>query len=64
MTKSEFPEGWDEIKTRRVLSHYEGQSDEDASAEDEAGIQSSETVMAIPHELVSSVRELIAKHRQ
>jgi hypothetical protein len=64
MTKSDFPEGWDESRVRRVLAHYEGQSDEDAEAEDEAAIQSSETVMAVPHELVSSVRELIAKHRQ
>ena len=64
MTKSDFPEGWDESRVRRVLAHYGGQSDEDAKAEDEAGIQSSETVMAVPHELVSSVRELIAKHRQ
>lgn len=64
MTQSEFPEGWDESKVRRVLAHYDGQSDDDARDEDEAGVQSSETVMAIPHELVATVRELIAKHRQ
>ena len=30
-------------------------------AEDEVGIQPSETVMNVPHDLVSKVRELIAK---
>jgi len=30
-------------------------------AEDEAGVASSETVMNVPHDLVSQVRELIAK---
>lgn len=64
MNKSEFPKGWDDSKVRRVLAHYEGQSDDDAVVEDEAAVQPPETIMAIPHELVASVRELIAKHRQ
>ena len=49
---------------RRVLANYEEQSEEDAMAEDEAGVQSSETVMAIPHEVVPEVRELIAKRQR
>jgi hypothetical protein len=32
-------------------------------AEDEAGIESSETVMNVPHDLVPKVRELIAKRQ-
>jgi len=44
-----------------VLEHYEEQSEEDAVLEDEAGIESSETVMNVPHDLVAKVRELIAK---
>ena len=63
MSQSKFPQGWDEGKVRRVLAHYEGQSEEEASAEDEAGIQSSEVVMNVPHDLVPKVRELIAKHQ-
>jgi hypothetical protein len=47
----------------RVLAHYEGQSEEDAVAEDEAGVRPSETVMNVPHELVAKVRELIGKRR-
>ena len=32
-------------------------------AEDVAGIESSETVMSVPHDLMPKVRELIAKHQ-
>jgi hypothetical protein len=61
MSQNKFPDGWDEDKVQRVLAHYGGQAEDEALAEDEAGIQSSETVMNVPHELVSKVRELIAK---
>ncbi len=37
MSKENFPEGWDENKTQRVLAYYEQQSEEDALIEDEAG---------------------------
>lgn len=63
MSDSKFPADWNEQKVRRVLAHYEEQTEEDALAEDEAGMQPSETVMNIPHELVPTVRELIAKRR-
>ena len=63
MSENKFPADWDEQKVRRVLAHYEEQTEEDALAEDEAGIQPSDTVMSIPHELVSKVRELIAKRQ-
>ena len=60
---SKFPTGWDEEKVRSVLAHYEQQTDEDALLEDEAGVEPSETVMNVPHDLVPKVRELIAKRR-
>jgi hypothetical protein len=63
MSEGKFPPVWDEKKVLRVLAHYEEQSEEDASAEDEAGVQPAETVMNIPHELVPKVRELIAKRQ-
>jgi hypothetical protein len=63
MSETKFPADWDEQKVRRVLVHYEEQTEEDALAEDEAGIQPSDTVMNIPHELVPKVRELIAKRQ-
>jgi len=45
-----------------VLEHYSEQTEDEALAEDEAGVESSETVMNVPHDLVPKVRELIAKH--
>ncbi len=36
MKKSGFPEGWDEDRVRRVLEHYEQQTEHEAVAEDEA----------------------------
>jgi hypothetical protein len=63
VTRNKFPTGWDQRKIKKVLAHYEEQTEEEAVAEDEAGIESSETVMKIPHELVPIVRELIAKHQ-
>jgi len=44
-----------------VLAYYEEQAEEEALVEDEAGIEPSETVMNVPHDLVHKVRELIAK---
>jgi hypothetical protein len=64
MSEVKFPSGWDEQKVRRVLAHYEEQSDEEAILEDEAGVAPSETVVNVPHDLVPEVRELIAKHRR
>ena len=64
MSENKFPEGWDESRVNRILAHYEKQSEEDAVLEDEAVVQSTETVMSVPHELVSEVRELIAKRHR
>lgn len=62
MRNHRFPPGWDEERVRKVLAHYENQTEEEAVAEDEAAIaESTETVMEVPHELVPAVRELIAK---
>jgi hypothetical protein len=64
MSKENSPEGWTAEKVRKVLAYYEQQGDEDALVEDEAGVESSETVMTVPRELVPKVRELIAKHNR
>jgi hypothetical protein len=63
MSQDKFPPGCDEEKVRRVLAHYEDQTEEEALVEDEAGIAPSETVMNVPHDLVAEVRELIAKRQ-
>ena len=63
MKQSKFPKGWDDSKVRTVLSHYEGQSEDDAAIEDEATLDDrTQTLMEVPKDLVSVVRELIARH--
>jgi len=60
--QTKFPKGWDEARVRRVIEHYESQTDEEAVAEDEAAAeQPGQTLMTVPSDLVPVVRELIAK---
>ena len=64
MKQSKFPAGWDEQRVRRVLAHYESQTDEESVAEDEAAYEdSTQAMMEVPRELVPAVRELLAKRR-
>ncbi len=64
MTKTHYPPGWDEDRVCRVLAHYESQSDDAAVAEDEAAYElTTDTTMAVPVDLVPTVRQLIAKRR-
>ena len=64
MSTKRFPAGWDEGRVRRVLDHYETQSDEEAVAEDEAAYESTtHTAIEVPVDLVPEVRELVAKHK-
>jgi hypothetical protein len=43
-------------ETQTIIAHYEEQTEDDALLEDEAGIEPSETVMNVPHDLVPKVR--------
>ena len=64
MKKNKFPKGWDEERVRRVLAHYEEQTQDEAVAEDEAAFEDrTQTLMEVPKELVPAIRELIAKQR-
>jgi hypothetical protein len=64
MKKSRFPKGWDEKRVKKVLAHYEKQTEEEAVAEDEAAYEDkTQTIIEIPVQLISTVRELIAKHQ-
>ena len=64
MKKNKFPKGWDEERVRRVLAHYEEQTEDEAVAEDEAAFEDrTQTLMEVPKELVPAIRELIAKQR-
>jgi hypothetical protein len=63
MSRTIFPEGWDEGKVQRVLAHYGEQAEDEALAEDEAAIASCDTVMNVPRDLAPKVRELIARRQ-
>ena len=65
MKQQKYPPGWDDERVRRVLEHYEAQSDEEAVAEDEAAYEATtHTAMAVFVELLPSVRELISKQQR
>ena len=62
MKQTRFPPGWHEERVRKVLEHYESQSEEESLAEDEAAYEdSSQTFIEVPNELVPKVRALLAK---
>jgi hypothetical protein len=64
MKKTKYPKGWDEDRVKRVLSHYEKQTEDEAVAEDGAAYETrTQTAMDIPVQLVPEVRKLIAKHQ-
>ena len=65
MKQSKFPPGWDEERVRRVLTHYEQQTEEEAVAEDEAAFEdSTQTTIEVPKELLPAIRELIARQKK
>lgn len=65
MRKNKFPPGWNEERVRRVLAHYEEQTEEESMAEDEAAFEdSTQTVIEVSKELLPAIRELIAKHKE
>ena len=65
MGNGEYPAGWDEDRVRRVMAHYEQQTEEEAVAEDEATFEDENlSVVEIPKELVLAVRDMIAKYER
>ena len=64
MNQQNFSTGWDEERVRKVLGHYEEQTDEEATAEDEAAFEDrDQTFMEVPNDLVLEIRSLIAKRQ-
>ena len=65
MKQKRFPTGWDEERVRKVLMHYEEQTEDEAVAEDEAAFENrAHTVMEVPAALVPAARELLAKYQR
>ena len=62
--KRQYPPGWDEARVKKVLDHYEGQSEDEALLEDELAYEDqTQTLIEVPVELLPAIRELIAKHQ-
>ena len=64
MKRSKFPHSWDERRVQKVIAHYEKQTEDEATDEDEAafGDAASQTFIQIPQELLPIVRKLLAEH--
>ena len=64
MKRTRFPAGWNEDRVRRVMQHYEGQTGNEAVAEDEAAFRlRSQTLLVVPKRLVPKITRLIAGER-
>lgn len=63
MKQMKLPSGWNAERVQEVLAHYETQTEDEATAEDEAAFTNqTQTVMKIPIELIPAVRELLATY--
>ncbi len=64
MNKNKFPRGWDAKRVKRVLTHYERQTNGAAAKEDEAAFKSKRrAVVEIPRELVPVIREVLGQYQ-
>ena len=53
MKQTTFPTGWGEDRLKKVLDHYENQTEDEAVAEDEAAWKDkSHAFIEVPNELV------------
>ncbi len=65
MSESQFPAGWDAERVQRLIDYYEGLSEDEQVAEDEAAMaeRDGQTVIAVPVELLPAIRRLLANHK-
>ena len=54
--KNVFPPGWDEERVRRVIAHYQNQTDEEAIAEADAAFEEAERLEALERKI--DIREV------
>lgn len=65
MSESRFPPGWDAERVQRLIDHYEGLTEDEEVAEDEAaaGDRAGQAVITVPEELLPAIRQLLASHQ-
>lgn len=62
MKQQHYPAGWNEDRVRKLLQHYEAQTEDEAVAEDEAAFRRrDQTVMVVPTRLVPTITKMIAR---
>lgn len=62
MKQTRYPTGWNEARVRKLLQHYETQTEEEAVAEDEAALRRrDQAVMVVPKHLVPTITRMIAR---
>ena len=65
MKRPRFPSGWNEARVRKVLEHYERQTEDEAVADDEAAfLRRDQAVMVVPKSLVPAITRLIERQGQ
>jgi len=66
MSESRFPAGWDAERVQRLIDYYEGLSEDEETAEDEAGVadeRQGQAVISVPDELLPEIRRLLAEYQ-
>jgi len=60
-----FPAGWDAERVKRLIDYYEGMSEDEQVADDEAAAaeQEGQAVISVPEELLPAIRRLLAAHK-
>jgi hypothetical protein len=62
MKENRFPPGWNQDRVREVIAHYDNETEDEQFAEIEAAYEAEGvTMMAVPTDLESEVRALIAR---
>ena len=64
MKRNRFPACWNEARVRRVLDHYERQTEDEAATQDGAAFRlRGQTVMVVPKRLAPEITRLIGGDR-
>jgi hypothetical protein len=65
MSESRFPAGWDAERVKRLIDYYEGLSEDELVAEDEAAVEDrgGQTVVTVRDDLLPAIRQLLASHK-
>jgi hypothetical protein len=64
MKQNKYPTGWNERRVKKMLEHYESQTEDEAIAEGEDAFElKDQTVMIVPKKLVPETTRLIERRR-